>query len=221
MSKDKIILTQKEWIPDINGNKVETTVIVYYDRNSDIFYTPCPAHLCKEDTGCSKEKICNEEVTETIPDGVIYADKPQKVIDKLLYQSRCYLLAVQKKRKVIAYRFTYDEDDIFRNGVGFFVEWSVGWELKVGDRTELLSHEPSDKPNVFVCNQTALISYDKERMKVIDWTEKRANFFRGLEKAINGLKDRCRGFFDDENKLVLAIDMGKSPLLLEGEKCQK
>lgn len=207
--KDKLILTSVEFIPDVNGKKKKTTISVWYNKNADAFYTKSPAHLCEHDTGYSQEQIGNGSITERVQDGFIWADRPQKVLEKLNSQIHLYFLAIQKKRKIIAYKMIYDEDNPFEKGIGFHLEWYVGWELKVGNRTELFAHEPSSDPKIHVCNQRFLFGgMNDEKIKTIDWSENREKFFLELEKAIQELKEKCRKFLGNENKLILTIDTG-------------
>ncbi len=218
MGKDKKILTSKEWIPDINGNGIETVITVYYDRGRDAFYVNCPAHLLENGPSVTKQQIEDGPIETKIADGRIYADRAAGAIKKLLSQGYQYRHAIQKKRKVIAYQVQYNEDMLFERGVGLLVDWRIGWELKIGDRVEILSIEPPDEINTYVCNQTYLFDSHEEGIKIIDWTDDREKFFEGLTEALEGLKIKCRSFLDDEIKLALAIDMGISPLLIEGEK---
>jgi hypothetical protein len=213
--RDKKILTSKEWIPDINGKKVETTVTVYYDRRRDDFYVKCPNHLCEKWQGYS-QTIKDGEIVSEVMDGEIHASRPQEAMDKFLVQCREYMFAIQEKRKIIGYILKTEEDVMFERGTGLIIEWHIGWEVKIGERVELFTYEPPDKLNVVLCNQSHLFGGNEDkRVRLMDWTEDREQFFRGLTEVIEGLKEKCKIFLGDEKKLALAIDTGQSPPLID------
>lgn len=205
MPKDKLIEATTDYLPDEKGNKILTEIKVYYSKKVDAFYTKCPHHLCFYGrSGSTKEKIGDGPVTVHKVDGLIWEDRPQKVIDELLSRSYLYLKAIQKKRKVIAYRINTEDDMPFEEGEGFLIGWKVGWELKIGDKVELLTYEPPDKSGEYVCNQTYLMGGDNVRH--IEWTKEREEFFIGLSKAINDLKTKTKKFLDNPEDLSKFIE---------------
>lgn len=214
MSKDKKIMTSKMLVPDINGKQAEKLVTVYFDRKQDDFYVKCPYYLLPNGFARSISRSGDGPVEVRYPDGSIRGDRPQETLDKFVSQCHRYVRALTQKRKVLAYKVTYDDSWHFERGTGLFLEWESGWEVTVSGKTVLYKSEPPDDPNTVICNQRHLFRGDQDDVQVMDWTEERETFFRGLEKALEKLKNNCRMFLGDETKLAVAIDAGMASLMI-------
>jgi len=214
MPRDKKIMTSKVWVPDINGKQTETLVTVYFDRRQDDFYVKCPYYLLPGGFSRCTSRSGNGPVEVRYPDGSIRGDRPQETLDKFVSQCNRYVKAITQKRKVVAYRVKYDDDWLFDRGIGLFLEWDTGWEVAVGANIILYKHEPPDEPGAVICNQSHLFRGERNDVQIMDWTEERETFFRGLEEALEKLKSNCRNFLGDAGKLALAIDTGMVGLMI-------
>jgi len=201
-------MTSKMLVPDINGKQTETPVTVYFDRKQDNFYVRCPHYLLPDGFGRSKSRSGNGPVEVRYVDGFIRGDRPQETLDKFVSQCHQYTRALTQKRKILAYKVTYNDSWRFERGIGLFLEWASGWEVTAGGHVMLYKHEPPDEPGTVICNQGHLFRGEWDDVQVMDWTEERENFFRSLEDALEKLKSNCRMFLGDVGKLVLAIDGG-------------
>lgn len=208
MPRDKKIMTSKMLVPDINGKQEEKVVTVYFDRKGDDFYVRCPYYLLPGGFTRSISRSGDGPVEVCYPDGTIRGDRPQETLDKFVSQCHQYVRALTEKRKVLAYKVTYDDNWHFERGTGLYLEWEKGWEVTVGGRTVLYRHEPPDDPGTVVCNQSHLFRGGRDDVHVMDWTKERETFFRELEEALEKLKNNCRMFLDDGQKLAVAIDAG-------------
>lgn len=214
---DKKILTQREMIPDAQGDNELKIVTVRYDRVRDEFYVTCPAHLLPESCGVTTEWEEGRGVKTTVHDGRIYADRPQAAMEAIQKLASAYRHAISKRRRVIAYNVRYDEDMHFeQDSMGVILKWAVGWELRTGSRVQLMNYEPPNR-GVTVCNGGPILSDVREKdLKIMDWTDERERFFRNLTASLEALKERCKSFLGDEKRLALAIDTGTMQPLLEG-----
>jgi len=99
----------------------------------------------------------------------------------------------------------YDCNEVKGDWRGIRFRWSVG-NLIEFDNKKLFAKEEG--------KETAL---DKDS-KVIDWSQEREDFCRGLDRALSDLAVRAGAFFDMETREICArIDAKTLPLLLEME----
>ena len=129
-------------------------------------------------------------------------------------------MAIQKKKKIIAYRIRTDEEIHFQEGQGFIIAWEVGWQLKIGDKIRFHSQEPVDEPGVFLCTQRpmSLDGEDDKDVKFLEWTQERQDFFEGLTKAINELKAKTKKFLNDPEMLSKFIESKGQLFLTDGKE---
>lgn len=209
------------WVPGPDGKKEKKKITVRYDGNRDNFFAIAPAHFADELRGEAGSSWTAKGGLVEKPDptyGRISGATPKTVQKYFERSCENYCDAITKRRKVIVYSlkwcgldsYSLDGGGIhFEKGKGIIIDWQVGWELKLVERTTYYHKDPIANPTL--CTNSIIGGSD---YKAIDWTQDREDFFAGLDRKLEKLIERSREFLGDDKKLVKLLDAGQGALLL-------
>lgn len=229
----KLIESRTLFIPGANGIKESELIRVYHDNKLDDFYALVPAHLSQYLTGdmgqelIGKARRGQKATRKEATHGYIRGDRASKVFEEIKWRAYKYERALTRKRKVIAYRFTEDEEMPFEHGRGIIIEWYVCWEVKKPGgnpgraKYDLWIYEPPTGTGTVVCNNAPPFGCSDDNVKLMDWTEDREKFFASVYDGIQKMKDRVKSVLGGSpKKLALNIDTGGAFLLTGPKKSE-